>query len=171
MDGYDDIKFACDAMLGALARWLRVAGYDCFWQEGIDDAVLVELALKENRILLTADSGIFKRGVVYRREVKALYIQRDLPRDQQAAHVLHTFCLPRRSPRCMPCGGVLLQLDREIAQSLVPAGAFKENSDFFRCSRCQKVYWQGTHWKNIDKRLSQLGFPLSRDLLPNDKNI
>ena len=37
-------RFACDAMLGSLARWLRAAGYDAFWQEGIDDWDLIRLA-------------------------------------------------------------------------------------------------------------------------------
>ncbi len=162
MTGYgeDTIRFACDAMLGALARWLRAAGYDCFWREGIDDAEIVELARKENRILLTSDSGIFKRGVVFRREVKALYIQRDMPRDEQVAHVLRVLDLPRRPPRCMTCGGELTPLDRESARSLVPPGTLKEHDKFFQCTRCGKVYWQGTHWQKIDNRLRRLGLTI-----------
>ena len=37
-------RLACDAMLGGLARWLRAAGHDTFWQEGIDDGALIHLA-------------------------------------------------------------------------------------------------------------------------------
>jgi len=56
--------FACDAMLGGLARWLRAAGYDASWTEGIDDWDLVRLARREGRVLLSSDTGIFKIGVV-----------------------------------------------------------------------------------------------------------
>lgn len=151
-----EIRFACDAMLGALARWLRAAGYDCTWREGIADAELVELARREDRILLTADSGIFKRKVVYQRHVKALLVPRDMPRHEQVAHVLRTLRLPRREPRCMMCGGELEALDRDTAAGLVPAGAFRAFQDFYRCTRCRKVYWEGTHWSSIDRRLRAL---------------
>src|SRR5205085_4482474 len=57
-------RFACDAMLGYLARWLRAAGYDAFWQEGIDDAELVRLARREGRYLLSCDTGIFQYRLV-----------------------------------------------------------------------------------------------------------
>jgi uncharacterized protein len=157
----DHIKFACDAMLGALARWLRAAGYDCFWREGIDDKVLVKLAEKENRILLTADSGIFKRKIVYSGKVKALHVEREMPRDRQAAQVLRLLNLPRLAPRCMACGGNLLPLDLQTAVQLIPPKAFKSCIEFFRCDRCSKAYWHGTHWISIDRRLRQLGFEIS----------
>jgi uncharacterized protein with PIN domain len=37
-------RFACDAMLGGLARWLRAAGYDACWHGGVADPELVRLA-------------------------------------------------------------------------------------------------------------------------------
>ncbi len=157
----DPIKFACDAMLGALARWLRAAGYDCFWQEGIDDKVLVDQAEKENRILLTADSGIFKRKKVYSGRVKALHVVREMPRDQQVAQVLRILNLPRLAPRCMACGGTLFLLDRQTAAGIVPPKALKSCKEFFRCDRCGKAYWQGTHWISIDRRLRKLGFEIN----------
>jgi uncharacterized protein len=160
----DPIKFACDAMLGALARWLRAAGYDCFWQEGIEDEVLVELAKNENRILLTADSGIFKRKVVYSGQVKALPVEREMPRDQQVAHILRILNLPRLAPRCMTCGGELLPLDLQTAAEIVPPKALKSYKEFFRCGRCGKAYWHGTHWISIDRRLQKLGFEINQPM-------
>jgi hypothetical protein len=155
-----EIRFACDAMLGALARWLRAAGYDCFWREGIGDTELVELARREGRILLSADSGIFRRNAVILGEVKALYVLRDLPRDKQTAYVLRTLDLPRRESRCMACGGELESLDRESARSVVPPKAFENCDEFYRCRRCGKAFWQGTHWTSVDRRLKQLGLSI-----------
>ena len=50
--------FACDAMLGGLARWLRAAGYEACWQEGIDDHDLIRLSRDTGRVLLSADTKI-----------------------------------------------------------------------------------------------------------------
>ncbi len=155
-----NVRFACDAMMGALARWLRAAGYDCFWRERIDDGDLIDLARRENRILLTADSGIFKRNVIIRGEVKALYVQRELTRDQQVAYVLRTLDMPRLEPRCMACGGKLETLDRETARRIVPPKAFEGCEEFYRCLGCGKTYWQGTHWASINRRLDKLGLKI-----------
>jgi len=158
-----EIRFACDAMMGALARWLRAAGYDCFWQEGIDDTELVELAKREGMILLSADSGIFQRNAVIMGEVKAIYVLRDLPREKQVAYVLRTFDLQRLGPRCMVCGGKLEPIDKESVRRFVPKRAFENYHEFYRCSLCEKVYWQGTHWLSIDRRLKKLGLEIHDD--------
>jgi len=144
-------------MLGALARWLRAAGYDCSWQEGIADKQLIDLARREDRIILTSDTGIMKRNAIATGRIKALYVRRDIPRARQAAEVLRALDLPRLKPRCMACGGRLVLLDRDAAGKLVPPGALREHDEFYRCERCDKTYWPGTHWSSIDQRLGDLG--------------
>src|SRR5437762_5110086 len=97
-------RFACDAMLGYLARWLRAAGYDVFWQEGIDDTELVRLARREGRFLLSCDTGIFRHRVVRDGTLPALQIPNGLGKREQLALVLRGLGLPLRQPRCMACG-------------------------------------------------------------------
>ena len=44
-----------DAMLGRLARWLRLAGYDAaYWRDGSDEA-LMAAAQAEDRLIVTRD--------------------------------------------------------------------------------------------------------------------
>jgi hypothetical protein len=45
--------FACDAMLGGMARWLRAARYEASWHPGIDDPDLVQLARSATKGRLT----------------------------------------------------------------------------------------------------------------------
>jgi uncharacterized protein len=59
MDSQSETLFACDAMLGGLARWLRAAGYDASWHPGIDDRDVIRLSRDERRMLLSSDTGIF----------------------------------------------------------------------------------------------------------------
>ena len=47
--------FFADVMLGKLARWLRMLGYDTAYERKIDDADVVGRVLREDRWLLTRD--------------------------------------------------------------------------------------------------------------------
>src|SRR5207245_5340490 len=116
--------FACDAMLGGLARWLRAAGYDASWKADVDDWELIRLALREQRTLLTSDTGILRIGIVRDGEVSALFIPHGLGKQEQLAFVLRSIHLPLREPRCMACGGVLAGVPREQIRERVPPRTF-----------------------------------------------
>ncbi|HXG12702.1 MAG TPA: Mut7-C RNAse domain-containing protein [Gemmataceae bacterium] len=151
-----DTRFACDAMLGSLARWLRAAGYDTFWQAGIDDWDLVRLALRERRILLSSDTGIFRIGCVRDGDLPALFIPHGLSKEQQLAFVLRRHGLTPRPPRCMACGGGLAEVPREQVRDRVPAGSFARQEHFYQCDRCGRLFWPGTHWQRIARLLERL---------------
>ncbi len=150
------LHFICDAMLGGLARWLRAAGYDAYWQYGQDDRELIELAQGNQGVLLTSDSGIMKRNIIRQGTVRALFIPHQLDRYQQLAFVLHCLNLPLLEPRCMSCGGSLQIISHQSAQPHVPSKAWSFHQTFFRCQRCNRVLWRGSHWKHIAQRLAQI---------------
>jgi len=143
-------------MLGGLARWLRAAGYDAAWQSGIADWDLVRLALRDGRILLSSDTGIFKIGIVRDGEVPALFIPHGLARKQQLAFVFHELHLTARAPRCMRCGGELHDVPKESVKELVPARSYAWLENFQRCAACGKIFWEGTHWRRIEHTLRDL---------------
>ncbi|OAI46731.1 hypothetical protein AYO44_10830 [Planctomycetaceae bacterium SCGC AG-212-F19] len=150
-------QFACDAMLGGLARWLRAAGYDACWQEGIDDWDLVRLARRTHRVLLTSDTGIFKIGIVRDGDVPGLFIPHGLRVVDQLAFVLDRLHLPLAAPRCMGCGGTLATVAKEEVRDQVPARSYAWAETIFRCDRCGQLFWQGTHWKKIEHQLRRVG--------------
>jgi uncharacterized protein with PIN domain len=152
-----DIKptFACDAMLGGLARWLRAAGYDASWTEGIDDWDLVRQAQREGHLLLSSDTGIFRIGVVRDGDVPALFVPHGLNKSQQLAFVLKELELRPLAPRCMACGGTLIEVPPEQAQARVPPRTFAWVQQFFECQRCGRLFWPGTHWQRIADTLRQ----------------
>jgi uncharacterized protein with PIN domain len=148
-------RFACDAMLGSLARWLRAAGYDASWQADIDDWDLIRLAQREGRTLLTCDTGIARVGIVRDGEVPALLIPNGLSRSEQLTFVLRELRLEPRPPRCMACGGELAGVPREQVRDRVPPRSFAWAEQFFACRHCGQVFWQGTHWQRIAGLLEQ----------------
>ena len=148
--------FWCDAMLGGLARWLRAAGYDAAWVEGIDDAELVRRALATGRILLTADTELARHGAIRSGRIRAVLIPAGHTKFEQLRYVMRALSLRRRQPRCMACGGRLRPIPRNAARPEVPPRTFAWCREYFRCVRCAKVFWRGTHWRRIVARLDGL---------------
>jgi uncharacterized protein with PIN domain len=142
-------------MLGGLARWLRAAGYDASWHDGIPDPELVRLARDEGRTALSSDGDVFEFALVRDGLVPALFVPRGLTVQSQLAHVLRELGLPLREPRCMACGGELAELTRQEAAGRVPPRSLAHHSRFWGCVRCGKAFWHGTHWKKIIERLRE----------------
>lgn len=153
----DSVRFACDAMLGGLARWLRAAGYAASWHPGIDDRLLIGLARDEGRVLLSSDSRIFLVGLVRDGVVASLFIPRDLDPPGQVRFVLDRLQLPVREPRCMACGGELVKVTKEEVRDRVPPRTFAWLDEYWRCSGCHRTFWKGTHWQRIEACLAEAG--------------
>jgi uncharacterized protein with PIN domain len=149
-------RFACDAMLGGLARWLRAAGYDAIWQEGIPDHELIRLCQEEGCVLLSCDTKLFHFRVLRDHLVPALFVPlRRNPREQ-LAHVLANCNLPLRPPRCMSCGGSLVEVPKATLGDRVPPRTFAWLEEFWECGRCRRIFWHGTHWQRIRNQLRRV---------------
>lgn len=138
-----------DAMLGRLARWLRLMGYDTlYWREG-SDLALAQRALAEGRVIVTRD-----RQLAGRRGLQALLVKAETL-DAQIAEVREALrgAPPPPSSRCPECNGQVHPLPREAARTLVPPYVWNTQSDFHRCAGCGRVYWKGTHWPGMLARL------------------
>jgi uncharacterized protein len=144
------MKFFCDAMLGGLSRWLRAVGYEADFEHGIEDGDLVERAAAANAIILSSDRPLFDRKRITSGQVRALFVPRHAPVLDQAVFVLQTLKLEVRDHRCMDCSGELQRVEKSSVEREVPQGAFKTFDEYFRCARCHKVYWHGTHWAKIE---------------------
>jgi hypothetical protein len=144
-------------MHGGLARWLRAAGYDAAWEYGIEDRALLERARSEGRTILTSDGPFMERRAIREGEVEALFVPRGLDSTEALGFVLRALRLPLRTPRCMGCAGNLIAVDKASIASEAPPKAYAMTDAFYRCSRCGKLYWDGTHWRRIVERLDSLG--------------
>jgi uncharacterized protein with PIN domain len=152
-DDKEDVpRFLVDAMLGRLARWLRLMGYDTlYWRDG-SDAELAEMARVQDRLLITRD-----RQLAGRRGVRALLVTSEML-DQQLAEVRAGLGVgPRPFSRCAVCNGLLQELTREAARPLVPAYVWCMQVEFRQCAGCGRVFWKGTHWPGVLDRLEGNG--------------
>lgn len=143
-------RFVADHMLGSLARWLRMMGYDTIYNKTLDDGQLATLAKAESRFILTRDKELAK-------EPGALLVESD-ELEAQLAAVCQKYGLKFREDliRCSTCNGALADLPKESAKAEVPEGAYAGNEKFWKCSGCGKVFWKGSHWLGIMERLKKL---------------
>ena len=157
-----DIVFWCDAGLGGLARWLRAAGYEAHWEYGIDDAELLRRAQKIHATVLTTDSGLMERGILRDGHLRALWLPPALHIPEQLGGVFAQFGLQRRPSRCTACSGQLLLTDKEELKAQIPPKTYLWLNEFWQCERCSKIFWNGTHWRNIQNELRRIEVQQSR---------
>ncbi len=152
------MKFLADNMLGRLATWLRLLGYDTAYLPEASDPELARIARAEERILLTRDVELTRR-----RGVRHLLIESEKV-DQQLQQVFRTLNLTARQAfsRCAECNTPLDQINKETVRGQVPPYVFQTQERFLRCPNCQRVYWRGTHWARMLARLEDLDPTSSR---------
>jgi len=148
--------FFCDAGLGGLARWLRAAGYDARWEEGIDDDEFLREARRLGATALTTDSMLMERRVLRDRFIPSLWLPPTLSIAEQLALVFREFGLERLAPRCMRCGGRLGRVDKESLRERIPPRTFRWLDEYFVCERCNQLFWHGTHWLRIQRQLDEV---------------
>ncbi|MEM1545256.1 MAG: Mut7-C RNAse domain-containing protein [Candidatus Methanomethylicia archaeon] len=150
-----DPIFIVDGMLGNLARWLRILGYDTMYCPLSDDIIL-EKAYSEGRILLTKDKALFRSAV--RKGVKSILIDGENIADilLNIALTLNIRVKPQKTSRCPICNGYLNEVGSNNIRNLVPKNILSKNSIFWICRSCGKVYWHGSHWRLITSTLSRV---------------
>lgn len=151
-----ETRFLADVMLGSLARWLRILGYDTAYDNGIADADIVQLALREDRVVLTRDSRLCRR-----RALRGRHLLIESQRlGAQLAQVLEYLGGPVPSrlafSRCVRCNGSLVALPRLEARGKVPPYVWKTQKEFKRCEGCGRIFWRGTHRERMLERLLEL---------------
>jgi len=152
------MKFLIDGMLGKLAKWLRLLGYDVEYLNNASDKQLVEAARKGNKILLTSDIQLYRlataRGI-------DTYLVEGKTEAEKLARVSKRFEIkldvnPRTS-RCTTCNSPLNPVSKQEIKGQVPERTLKAYAEFWRCSnpKCGKIYWSGRQWQNIIETLEE----------------
>ena len=146
-----EIKFIVEVNVGRLAKWLRVIGYDTLFIPDVDDAQLVRVAQKQGRIVVTRDRYIMQRRVVTSDQVRALLVQSDVFREQMR-EVTEALGLGFGNgfSLCIECNELLEETSKESVREKVPPFVFSTQDKFLECPECRKLYWRGSHLRNMN---------------------
>lgn len=149
-------RFICDVMLGKLAKWLRIMGYDTLYSREINDLELIKIAKQEQRIILTRDTALANDKKVS--QAVLLYsndIQGQL-KEFLSFFKINFNRIPEALPRCVNCNSELIITDKQSMLNEAPEYVFLNKNYFLRCYNCGKVFWQGSHKKKIDKTIEKI---------------
>jgi len=146
------MKFFCDIMLGKLAKYLRILGFDTRYEKKISEQELLLIAQQETRVILTRTNRL-------RNKKEIIFLDTDEPKEQLKI-VLKKLGLGNRIrpfSRCLVCNEELIKLDRDAVKDKVPYFTFRTQNLFAQCPVCQRIYWPGSHLANMKKFLASIG--------------
>jgi uncharacterized protein with PIN domain len=148
-------RFLADAMLGSLARWLRIMGHDTVYARDVNDDQILVRARAEGRTVLTRDRQLAERA-----GGEGMFVRSDDPAEQ-LEEVVRRYGLrfDEGATRCTRCNGVLLPRAPEEVGDRVPPLVRERQDAFLQCSSCGQIYWKGTHWERI---VAQVGAALDK---------
>lgn len=143
----ENIRFIADGMLGSLARWLRLIGFDTLYFSGKDKFFLAYRARNENRIVLTRDRNFFLQN-----QKISVFIESDslkLQLKEVKEKLRLSFNKEKFFSLCSLCNQPLEPKQVSDVINLVPEYVAKTQKNFSQCKKCGRIYWQGTHWQRM----------------------
>ncbi|MGC9366852.1 MAG: Mut7-C RNAse domain-containing protein [bacterium] len=143
------IKFVLDVHLGKLCRNLRLLGLDTYYENNLDDDQLAAISHSQHRILITRDINLLKRTKV----IWGYWIREKDPY-LQTLSVIRRFDLSlhlQPFSRCLRCNQKIERVDKPYIQHRLPVNTRKYFENFYLCSNCDRIYWKGSHYKNMVK--------------------
>ena len=144
-------RFLADAMLGSVARKLRIFGFDTLYIAHAPDDEVLKTGIEQCRVILTADKELFKRAV--KAGAAGVFVSGEGEVDD-IVHILAKNGVASIRPdgissRCSVCNGLLEERALEQVRNCIPDKVAECHSEFYQCASCGKVYWEGGHLRRI----------------------
>ena len=138
-------------MLGSVARKLRIFGFDTLYAAHVPDDEILRAGIEQGRVILTADKELFKRAV---KAGAAGVLVSGAGDVQDLVHILSkngitSVSLDGIGSLCSVCNGLLEGRTPAQVKAGVPGRVAEFQSEFYQCTTCGKVYWEGGHLKRI----------------------
>lgn len=148
------MKFIADVMLGKLARWLRLMGYDTAYDSSISDEDLMHKAHQEDRIILTMDHALAEQSP----QGLALLIKSQNLEDQLQQVVKHFKLDPYSNlfERCTICNTPVVEIAKSEIKEEISPYVYSSYNQFWRCPTCKRLYWEGSHLDQAKKFLEKI---------------
>ncbi|MFX1276878.1 MAG: DUF5615 family PIN-like protein [Promethearchaeota archaeon] len=152
------MKFLVDAMLGKLARLLRIFGYDTVYAEEVEksapDLKLLDYSIKNNRIIITRDLPFHKKAKDHSIYLDGTDAYENLLKLEKELNLKLDFSM--NNARCSKCNSLLEKVkDKKSIINQIESDTFQNYEYFYMClnPKCKKIYWKGSH---IDKIFNKL---------------
>lgn len=148
------MKLLLTRELGRLAKWLRILGFDVEYFSQNKPSSLIIKALQEDRMIVTRNHHL-PQG----RGIRIITIESEKLKEQIPQLLKELKIKPDQAAmftRCTICNVELVEIEKEKVKEKVPEYVFKTQEDFITCPKCARIYWQGTHWGNVQQMLEEI---------------
>jgi uncharacterized protein with PIN domain len=143
-------------MLGKLTRWLRMLGQDVVYTGSMDDKELIQKAKKEKRVLLTRDRELYQQTIG--KGAEAFLVEGETEAEKLAnlaKRFKFQLQIDVKVSRCSKCNTRIKSVSKADVMNKIPKTTSSHYDEFWQCPECGQVYWQGAHWKRIEKTLTE----------------
>jgi uncharacterized protein with PIN domain len=137
------MRFAADRMLGKLAKWLRILGYDALYSRTLSNDRFLALA-DEGRILLSRNTRLVGKMA----PDGLIFVEANDPKMQLQGLIRLLGLKPdpdKFFSRCTVCNGLLEPVEAEDVVGKVPEHIWTAHNRFSECKTCGRIYWPGSH--------------------------
>ena len=148
-------SFLLDGMLGSLARWLRILGYNTIYYIDMEDELLRSEALRSQRILVTRDTELQRKAEKSGAKSVLIHSEHILEQLEELVDALNISLTPKNT-RCPRCNGNLEHIDKAEINGKVPEESYKAFDEYWVCTDCDAIYWKGSHWIQIEETLRKV---------------
>jgi len=150
--------FFVDAMLGNIAKKLRIMGFDCRYDSQIEDKDLINDANKENRIIISRDVNMVKQSSKF--GIKSVLLEEEEEFDQLCEIIrkldLKNIGVSGNNARCPKCNFKTESIEKKSIYNRIPLGVKQKNERFWICRNCDKIFWEGSHMIKLKKLVREL---------------
>lgn len=149
-----NIKFIVDCHLGNLAKYMRLLGIDTFYKNNIQEKEIINIAINDQRIILTKNKNLLKRN-----EIINGYWMRNENVESQIKEVIQRFKLQKEIKyfsRCLICNSKLKFIEKEKIINRIPSRVKEWCNEFYYCENCDKIYWKGSHYNKMLMTIKEL---------------
>ncbi|ASI14081.1 PIN domain and zinc ribbon domain protein [Candidatus Mancarchaeum acidiphilum] len=154
------LNIVADIMMAKVARWMRLLGIKVNDAKYIDDTQILNYIKRyRHPVLLTSDVEFSRRAEKIR--VKAICVPSNIDLNHQVAYVLKRMDIDasriKAGSLCTSCGARLIRINKASLESdKIPKNSLDAYDKFYKCPKCGKTYWRGSHWSEIDSRINEI---------------
>lgn len=145
------MRLVCDVMLGKLAKYLRLLGFDAVYLRDVSQLKSMDESEKPCIFITRRAKFAGCRGT--------LIVHCESAREQVIElkdHLKPLIDRPKVLNRCIECNVPLEEIDRTDVEHRVPEFVYHHYNKFKECTSCRRVYWEGSHAKRMNDLLKDI---------------
>ena len=147
-------KFIADINLGNIVKYMRVLGFDLYYDPFLSNREIIELSKRENRIILTKSRKLLN----FKEVSHGIFIRPGTTGEQIRQIIDYLDIKDNIKPfsRCLRCNTLLNMVPKEQILDRIPPKTKQYCDEYVQCPSCDRIYWKGTHFIHMEKVVRQI---------------